>query len=213
MYCPSQRGKIHQRTSKTNNSGTKKNAKAYGRKYAELDVASCFAPLLKWVLELLGESDDLFLALDATHIGQKFIRLVTQRTLSRQWHSRGLENRESFPETPLERPCRQDLLRRLSGVVPESVRVWVLADRGLYACWLYEEIVALGWHPLLRINSQGYYQVRSGETLADWQPLEQVVRVGESFSQPVTLLSPKFSRLYPVSPMGRGLQRPLAVAE
>lgn len=28
----------------------------------------------------------------------------------------------------------------------------VLADRGLYARWLFRRIVRLGWHPLLRIN-------------------------------------------------------------
>ncbi|WP_017659078.1 transposase [Baaleninema simplex] len=162
----------------------KEKRQAYGRKYAELDVASCFAPLLKWVLELLGESDDLFLALDATHIGQKFIVL----SLNVLYRGSGIPVAWKIVKASQKHPWKplwQDLLRRLSGVVPESVRVWVLADRGLYACWLYEEIVALGWHPLLRINSQGYYQVRSGETLADWQPLEQVVRVGESFSQPV----------------------------
>ena len=33
----------------------------------------------------------------------------------------------------------------------------VSADRGLYANWLYQEIINLGWHPFLRINHQGYY--------------------------------------------------------
>ena len=32
-------------------------------------------------------------------------------------------------------------------------RVIVLADRGLYARWLFRRIVALGWHPVLRINT------------------------------------------------------------
>ena len=30
--------------------------------------------------------------------------------------------------------------------------VLVLADRGLYARWLYHRIRRLGWHPFLRIN-------------------------------------------------------------
>jgi hypothetical protein len=29
----------------------------------------------------------------------------------------------------------------------------VLADRGLWARWLFGRIVRLGWHPLLRINN------------------------------------------------------------
>ena len=28
----------------------------------------------------------------------------------------------------------------------------MLADRGLYAPWLYRQIVGYGWHPFLRIN-------------------------------------------------------------
>ena len=31
----------------------------------------------------------------------------------------------------------------------------MLTDRGLYAKWLFERIVACGWHPLMRINTQG----------------------------------------------------------
>jgi hypothetical protein len=33
--------------------------------------------------------------------------------------------------------------------------VIVLADRGLYAKWLFEAIVELNWHPFLRVNTQG----------------------------------------------------------
>jgi len=29
----------------------------------------------------------------------------------------------------------------------------VLADRGLYARWLFRRIVRLGWHPFLRIKT------------------------------------------------------------
>ena len=39
----------------------------------------------------------------------------------------------------------------------------VCADRGLYAKWLFERIVSLGWHPLLRINAQGWYR-QAGQT-------------------------------------------------
>jgi len=33
--------------------------------------------------------------------------------------------------------------------------VIVMSDRGLYAPWLYQRIVSLGWHPFMRINEQG----------------------------------------------------------
>src|SRR5919199_1043841 len=39
--------------------------------------------------------------------------------------------------------------------IPVAWTVLVLADRGLYAHWLFVRIVRLGWHPFLRIN-QGY---------------------------------------------------------
>lgn len=44
-----------------------------GKKRRELDVSSCFAPLLLWVLSLLPKNvEDIALALDATSIGDKF---------------------------------------------------------------------------------------------------------------------------------------------
>ena len=36
--------------------------------------------------------------------------------------------------------------------------VLVLADRGLYAAWLYRQITSLGWHPYLRINAGGLFR-------------------------------------------------------
>ena len=38
------------------------------------------------------------------------------------------------------------------------MRVLVLADRGLYARWLYEKIVTFGWHPFLRVNVSGTFR-------------------------------------------------------
>src|SRR5438045_2569219 len=45
------------------------------------------------------------------------------------------------------------LLRLLGPALPNRMCVLVLADRGLYARWLFRRIVRLGWHPLLRVNS------------------------------------------------------------
>ena len=56
----------------------------------------------------------------------------------------------------------------------------VSADRGLYADWLFEEIWSLNWHPFLRINHQGTYQIK-GEK--EWFCLDTVVpKVGMSWS-------------------------------
>lgn len=50
------------------------------------------------------------------------------------------------------RPHWESLLAGLKGRIPAGWQVLVLADRGLYARWLYTAIVACGWHPFLRIN-------------------------------------------------------------
>lgn len=50
------------------------------------------------------------------------------------------------------------LLERFRNVVPAGWTVIVLADRGLYAKWLFQAIGALGWHPLLRVNPQGTFR-------------------------------------------------------
>jgi len=47
------------------------------------------------------------------------------------------------------------LLTTLKASVPKQWTVLVLADRGLYAPWLFRHIVGLGWHPFLRINLGG----------------------------------------------------------
>jgi len=57
------------------------------------------------------------------------------------------------------RPVWERLLAALRAGVPRrDLVVLVLADRGLYAKWLFQAIVAQGWHPLLRINSGGMFR-------------------------------------------------------
>lgn len=48
----------------------------------------------------------------------------------------------------------------MRGVVPRSLPVYVLADRGLWAAWLFRAIQRNGWHPLLRVNAQGRFRAR-----------------------------------------------------
>ena len=50
--------------------------------------------------------------------------------------------------------------------------VLVLADRGLYARWLFRAIVHLGWHPLLRVNAGGRFRPQG---CARWHPLASFV--------------------------------------
>src|SRR5260221_576924 len=73
-----------------------------------------------------------------------------------------------------------ELLSQLAQAVPPDWLVLVLADRGLYAKWLYEHIVGLKWHPFLRINRTG--KVRPvGESHFRWLS-SLVPEVGTSWS-------------------------------
>src|SRR5262245_18783052 len=59
----------------------------------------------------------------------------------------------------------------------------VLADRGLYAHWVFTTLQALGWHPFLRINRQGHYRPQASTT---FRPLTPVVsRRGQRWAGPV----------------------------
>jgi hypothetical protein len=69
------------------------------------------------------------------------------------------------------KPIWLDLFDLLAESVPSDWTVIVLADRGLYARWLYQHLQRLGWHPFLRIN-QGAKRVRSARTaIIGWPPL------------------------------------------
>ena len=48
------------------------------------------------------------------------------------------------------RPHWERMLTLLAEAVPAEWQVLVMADRGLYAAWLFAAIQAKGWHPFLR---------------------------------------------------------------
>ena len=81
----------------------------------------------------------------------------------------------------------------MDGSIPPNWTVIVLADRGLYARWLFTTIQTRGWHPYLRINRQGQYCPQGA--LA-FRPLSQVItRVGQSWAGAVTCFSTKERQL------------------
>jgi len=118
----------------------------------QVEVERCFAPLLRRVLAWWPEqSRELALALDATSLGQRFTVLcvsvvVCGCAIPVAWKVLVYNQEGSW------QPYWQALLAHLDGVIPADWTVLVLADRGLYASWLYRQIVAQGWHPFLRIN-------------------------------------------------------------
>jgi hypothetical protein len=132
-----------------------KEAKA-GKHRAELDVSLCWAPWLAWVLED-WEGRQLAIAVDATSLGQHFVVLVISVVyrgcaVPIAWKVLKAGEKHAW------KPEWLALLKQFRGLLPESWTVIVLADRGLYAKWLFEAIVELKWHPFLRVNAQGSFR-------------------------------------------------------
>ena len=124
-----------------------------GKPRQALAVESCFAPLLAWVLSWWA-GQQLALAVDATTLGQRFVVLGVSVVY------RGCASPVAWSVLPAteKHAWRGEWLRMLGqvrAVVPRRFFVIVLADRGLYARWLFQRIVRLGWHPGLRINTGG----------------------------------------------------------
>jgi hypothetical protein len=127
----------------------------WGQNRREVVVTTCFGLLLKWVMSGLAASEKrLALALDATSLGARFVVLTVSVLY------RGCAIPIAWQVLPANqpgawRPHWLALLAHLRGQVPADWQVILLADRGLFAQWLFQGIVELGWHPFLRINTIG----------------------------------------------------------
>jgi hypothetical protein len=121
-----------------------------GHQRRDLDVPSCFAPLLAWILKDWG-AERLALALDATTLGQRFVVL----SISVLYRSSAIPVAWAILPANVKHRWKPEwlaLLERLRPAVPSSMQVLALADRGLYAKWLFKAVTQAGWHPFLRIN-------------------------------------------------------------
>jgi len=124
-----------------------------------LVVETCFVPLLAWIVGQ-WEGTQLALALDATTLGTRFTVLVLSVVY------RGCAIPVAWVVLPATakhawRRAWLRMLRQVHRAVPRSWTVLVLADRGLYARWLFRRITRLGWHPFLRINTGGTFRPTS----------------------------------------------------
>lgn len=127
-----------------------------GAQRRQLNVRTCFAPLLRWVLaDWPGKQ--LALALDATTLGQRFTTLaisVLYRGCAVPVAWRILPAGEKHPWKGEWLALLSDLQRAL----PPGWTVLVLTDRGLYAKWLFRAIQRRGWHPFMRLNTGGTFR-------------------------------------------------------
>lgn len=137
-----------------------------------VEVQACFAPLLRWVLSLWPTADrHLAVALDATTLGQRFTVLVLCV----------LYDHTALPIAWVVLPAAQPgtwkthwlaLLRWVRDCIPNDWTVLVMADRGLYAPWLFRAVRRLGWHPFLRLNTGGTCRRLRQHA---WQPLAHLL--------------------------------------
>jgi hypothetical protein len=121
-----------------------------GRQRDQLDITTCFAPLLAWILTG-WQSTSLALALDATSLGDCFTIL----SISVVYRGQAIPVAWKVLHANVPHPWKPEwiaLLRHFSGLVPPGYTVIVMTDRALYARWLFQDIVALGWHPVMRIT-------------------------------------------------------------
>jgi len=143
-----------------------------GKKRREVAVEGCFAGLLSWVISWWADTEKrLALVLDATTFKDIFTVLAVSVVyrgcaIPVAWCVLPAGGKEAWKGHWLH------LLDVLATAIPTGWTVLVLADRGLYAKWLYKAIVKKTWHPFLRINVQG--QVRPCDA-ARFRPLAAIV--------------------------------------
>jgi hypothetical protein len=121
-----------------------------------LVVETCFIPLLAWIVDQ-WEGTQLALALDATTLGTRFTVLA----ISVVYRGCAIPVAWTVLAATAKHAWRREwlrMLRQIRRAVPRSWTVIVLADRGLYARWLFRRITRLGWHPFLRINTGGTFR-------------------------------------------------------
>jgi len=155
-----------------------------GRKRQALDVTLSFAPLVGWVLSLWPKTHKrIAIALDTTNLKDCFVVLSVSIVY------RGCAIPVAWTVLPgtakgAWKPHWLNLLNYLENSIPSSWFVLVMADRGLYAKWLYQAITLLGWHPFLRINTDGDYRPKGK---SNFQSLHFAApRVGCSWNGRVT---------------------------
>lgn len=164
-----------------------------GDQRRDLEVTTCFAPLLRWIVSsMTGSSGQVALALDATSLGERWTVLAVSVLV------RGCAIPVAWKVLPAQakgswRPYWESLLNHLSGSLPTGGLVLVLADRGLYARWLYAAIIRCGWHPFLRINL-GVKVRPVGTEHFDWLS-RWVPQVGTSWQGEVDCFVQQQSRL------------------
>jgi len=138
----------------------KENKRGTGR--GEVEVNHSFVPLLRWILSWWpADEKRLALAMDATSLGHALVVLVISVVyrgcaIPVAWRVLPAIEKGSWKAPWLA------LFSHFQEEIPEDWVVIVMADRGLYAKWLWEAIRKCQWHPFLRINSRFFFRPNDG---------------------------------------------------
>jgi hypothetical protein len=127
-----------------------------GQKRRDFAVTEAFAPLLRWILSLWAGTS-LPLAIDVTNLGERFhvlcVSVVVRGTaLPVAWKVLLGGQKEPW------NPHWKTLLTSLRAAIADEWTAIVLSDRGLESPTLFRDIVALGWHPLMRVKKGGKFR-------------------------------------------------------
>jgi hypothetical protein len=153
-----------------------------GKNRQEVEVKPCFVCLVAWVVSGMAGEARLALALDATTLKQNVVVLTVSVlycgvAIPVAWQVLHATQPGAW------RPHWLVLLDTLSEQLPASWPVLVLADRGLYATWLFRAIESHGWHPFLRINPIGQCCPAGSN---EFQSLQSLVPThGQTYNAPV----------------------------
>jgi hypothetical protein len=132
------------------------------RQRREVVVEEMFADLLPGVLRQWKGEKTLVLALDASALTDRF----TVLSISVVYRGCGMRVAWTMLQGHQEgewRPHWERMLKQLAEAVPAEWTVLVMADRGLYAAWLYQAIQANGWHPFLRVKKALSFRAQGEE--------------------------------------------------
>src|SRR5262245_2279923 len=106
-----------------------------GRKRTALNLSACFAPLLAWIVRL-WTSQQIALSVDATNLTDRLVVLAVCVV----FRGCAIPVAWTILEATQQQAWRREwlrMLRLLRPAIPRSWTVLVLADRGLYARWLF----------------------------------------------------------------------------
>jgi hypothetical protein len=119
-------------------------------------VESCFPFLLSWIISW-WQGNQIGIALDATTLSDVFTVLsinVVYRACAipvawtiTKGNTPGSWNKEWFR-----------MLQSLKGSIPAEYTVIAMTDRGLYSPELYKRLRKIGWHPFMRIKTNGTFR-------------------------------------------------------